>query len=712
LQPLAILFGAAFTVVVSASLGALLLRGSSEDPAIRFVSGAAVLSLLVFLACALRLAYPAVFLGLGVACIAGARSHWTLPKYRRLTRWSVPFVPFFILYFFNSMAPEISYDGSRYHLALVGRYLQEHGFRPVFDNFYAAFPQGVEMLYLFGYAFGRHSAAAMIHFSFLLALAWQLYAWAERRESTLAGWCAAALVFISPIVGVDGSSAYNDVALACIAFTLFHVLALWNETRSPRLLVVAGLLAGFAFTAKYTAFLAMPAAVAFVGLKTRQIRPAVIAAALSALSVTAWMLKNYLWFQNPLAPFFNHWFPNPYITHSFEIDYRAGLSDLGVFRGWLLPLQITTLGSLSGLLGPVFLLAPVALLGWGRPEVRALLLSAALFAVAWFGNVTTRFLIPALPFVALAMSFVLARWARLAVMVVALHALISWPSIVRLYSRPDAWHLVKVPYREALRIKPEDGFLESNLPYYGIMRRIDELTPAGATVFADVPVPDAYTSRNILVAYQSASATLSKRVWFSGFVPEHAPKARLRFQFRARNVGAFRLVQTGTGREVWTIHEVRAFDSGRELDRRRWRATADPFPWGIEAALDGRSASLWMCGEKIRPGQFVQIDLQSAERADSVVVETAPDQPESRVVLQAPNPADGKWENLAGAVLEETAEPEALRRSAAKELKRRGIDYLLTFEGQFGADDLRSRAVDWGVTPVVEYKGARLYQLP
>ena len=84
--------------------------------------------------------------------------------------------------------------------------------------------QGVEMLYLCAFAFGRHSAAAVVHLGFLLALAWQMISWARRAGFELAGICAALLVFLSPLDGVDASSAYNDVAVAAIAFTLFYFL--------------------------------------------------------------------------------------------------------------------------------------------------------------------------------------------------------------------------------------------------------------------------------------------------------------------------------------------------------------------------------------------------------------------------------------------------------------------------------------------------------
>ena len=79
-------------------------------------------------------------------------------------------------------------------------------------------------------------------------------------------------------------------------------------------------------------------------------------------------------------------------------------------------------------------------------------------------------------------------------------AILSWPTVVRRYCHADAWRLDKVTYREALRIKPEEGFLESNLPLYGATRMLDRATPADAVIFTEVPIPDAYTSRDVRVA--------------------------------------------------------------------------------------------------------------------------------------------------------------------------------------------------------------------
>src|SRR5262249_22119179 len=156
--------------------------------------------------------------------------------------------------------------------------------------FYANLSQGLEMLYLFAFAFGRHSAAAMVHFAFSLALAWSMW-----RCGAAPGACAALLVFASPAVGIDGTSAYNDVALAAVAFGLYWALQLWDEQRDVRLLIAAGLLAGFAFAVKYTGALAIPYAIGFAAWRSRRWRPAAIVALCSIAVAGPWLLKNWIW---------------------------------------------------------------------------------------------------------------------------------------------------------------------------------------------------------------------------------------------------------------------------------------------------------------------------------------------------------------------------------------------------------------------------------
>jgi hypothetical protein len=48
----------------------------------------------------------------------------------------------------------------------------------------------------------------------------------------------------------------------------------------------------------------------------------------------------------------------------------------------------------------------------------------------------------------------------------------------------------------------------------------------------------------------------------------------------------------------------------------------------------------------------------------------------------------------------------------ARELKRRGIDYVMLSDGDLGADDLRRNPDRWGIVPIGKSKAARLYKLP
>jgi hypothetical protein len=232
-------------------------------------------------------------------------------------------------------------------------------------------------------------------------------------------------------------------------------------------------------------------------------------------------------------------------------------------------------------------------------------------------------------------------------------------------------------------------------------------------VFTFVPVPEAYTSRRIRVAYQSAANQIAGKILLTAVAPEYAPTWRLRFGFPRQTLRGLRVMQTNRGDDTWSIHEFRIYDGDRELPRAaEWRLTAQPYPWGIQDAFDNSLATFWLCGETLKPGQRVQVDFHGEQTADSVVLEAAPNQYAARLKLEGQDAA-GRWQLLAAApTAGDAPRPLGLRRAVAGELKRRGIDYLLVFETDNVAEDLRVNADLWGIRAVGDDKGARLYQLP
>ena len=274
-----ILFGAAFTLAFSLSLGSLLLQRLRvtlyrfEATLIAFVTGAGCLSFLVTLLCFLHQARRGVFLWTGLGTIGGAL--WT--NRGRLRRRSLPAVPlnwltpfyvmftiFFFYYFVNALAPEVSPDGSGYHLGNVARIWRNHGFVWGYRSMYSYLSQGTEMLFLVAFSFGRHSAAAMVHFAFLCTLPLLMVCHGRRFGFPKAALFAATVIFVSPIVAKDGVSAYNDLVVATLIYAVFYLLQVWDDSDDRNILFIIGLLSGFSYAAKYTAFLTLPFAMAWV----------------------------------------------------------------------------------------------------------------------------------------------------------------------------------------------------------------------------------------------------------------------------------------------------------------------------------------------------------------------------------------------------------------------------------------------------------------
>src|SRR5205807_8545261 len=173
----------------------------------------------------------------------------------------------------------------------------------------------------------------------------------------------------------------------------------------------------------------------------------------------------------------------------------------GIRSYFELPWAVTVNGRLSGFLGPLFLLAPIGLLALRTRQGRRLLLAGAVFGSTYFLNVGARFLIPAAPFVALAMAIAFVRWKRIAVAVALLHVIISWPALTALYCDGGSWRLHEIPIRAAFRLEPEEHYLAAHVPNYNWARLIERTVPPGGRVLSFSQVAEAYTARDILVVF-------------------------------------------------------------------------------------------------------------------------------------------------------------------------------------------------------------------
>jgi hypothetical protein len=699
-----ILFGALFTAAVCWALGRLMFR-RLENEILASVCGSAVLSTLVFVLSALKLAEAPAFLGLGVGLlitVALRPSVW--PQARAgasaYPTWRWLFLTLFLLYgaiyLSNSLAPEFSPDGSTYHLGLVARYFRQHGFERLTTNMYGNLSQGLEMLFLFAFAFGRHSAAATVHCLFLLALPLLMISWARRVGRPIAGICAALLVFLSPLAGIDGVSAYNDVALATVAFSAFYLLEIWREDHDDHLLIPIGLLAGFCFAIKYTGVVAF--LYALVILRKRAMKMLAAAAGIAL----PWLVKNEFWLGNPLSPFFNRLFPNPYVHVSFEDSYRHYLANYGLPSLKPLFWIVTVTGQLGGQIGPVFLLAPIALLSLRSKAGRHCLLAALFFLLPYPQNIGARFLIPVLPFVALGIAFALEFSQTALVSVACAAAILAWPRVINHYRAPaGGWQITTVPWQAALHLIPPETWLAGRHSEYRLARTINQTVPPTKRLWSTLALAEAYIRPDVLVYYYSAESEEIQDILLTPVHEEMQPLWNFRFTFAPRQTSRLRVIQTATSPDdIWSVGEARFYSGATEVNPPI--ATADPFPWEIGLALDRNPVTRWRSWESIHPGMHLDFDFNVPVQLDRVELFCSPDQWKVEMRIDG---IEARRERIEGHPVTD------LRRLATRTIKTHGIDYLMIGQDYQAWSDIQADPARWGLRLAAQAEAGNLYEI-
>ena len=716
-----VLAGGALAVVTACLIGRTAigqlrgLRGkltSAEGWLLAFGCGSAVLSTLVFALCAAGWFYDATALGT-FAAIALAWYRWgrwkwpalalepsSAPRFARLLLY-VPAAVYGILYVVHTLAPETRTDAMGYHLGLVHRYYRSHGFEAITTNVYAQLSQGAEMLYLFAYAIGRESAAKLVHLSFLIATAGGILCLAKRFRAELAGAFATVVYFTCPVVIPDATSAYNDCALAFALFAVFCVLLLWWRDGERQWLVVLGVLIGFSFAIKYTGVIAVTAAFAaalhrlFQGSSARSAAGLLVWAGVPAAIVgLPWLVKNAIFTGNPLAPFFNSWFPNPYFSVEWETAYKFAMRSYrqGPFDRWeqllAAPFDLVFGERYAGSLGWMILLLPIALLAWKRPLTRALLAAAVVSATPWFANAGARFLIPSLPFALLAVGMALEMAPlRLRHGIVALllagQCVTSWPAQRSRWYHPDLWSVEGLPWRAALRLEPQKWHLARNVKFFLLADRIGQLGGNEMRVLSFTDLPEAYFDAELLVSYQGLENQDLADAVLAPLKPSHIPDSAVRATWPPRPVHGVRVEQARDhNASSWSASELRVLSGGRPARASpRWIAQAQPLPWHADRLIDGSPFTRWTSRQPAASGMELEIRFDRSVVVDGVELvhprRAAATQATLEFAVLAPS---GGWERVRPESFEFVGievPPGAAHASAAALLRQHGIDYVV-----------------------------------
>jgi len=317
------------------------------------------------------------------------------------------------------------------------------------------------------------------------------------------------------------------------------------------------------------------------------------------------VLRNWFWLGNPMAPFMNVWFPNPYYHPGEEHIYAESLKHYYAIKHyWQIPLELTIRGGLvEGLFGPLFLLFPVALFTLRFRIGRQLLLAALFFAIpAWF-NVGSRFLIPCLPFLTLAIGIALTTIPGALALLTVFEVFVCWPTNVASWAAPWSWRIASAPVEAALRKKPAEEYVRKWLSDATLKPLIGLYVPPGQKVFTFAGRPESYIDRDIVVSYESTLGNLVNDVLWT---PQaHPPGHQLHFKMLPLTTRGIRVVNMSSAEGFWTVAELRMYSQGRELTRSpAWKLSAKPNGWEVQLAFDNNYATRWSTWQAMSPGDI------------------------------------------------------------------------------------------------------------
>jgi hypothetical protein len=328
-----------------------------------------------------------------------------------------------LLSLLHALSPPWDYDGLMYHLTGPQIFLRAGRVLPYPANWYINAPFSLEMVFAVGMAFGDDVFPKLIHYASGVLLVGATYLAGRRWLGPRLGRLSAAVLLGIPVLPIWASFAYIDLAWSLFEFLALWAVVVWWRERSPRWLVLGGVMAGLALGSKYLGLMGYGLMGLTVlveswrrgGMRTA-LREAVVFGGIALLIASPWYLKNLAWFGNPLFPLFGGgagWSPERWAR------YAAYLDSFGTGRGlldylllpWNVYAQHSSFGTVMNRIDVPALLFPLLLATpWIRrpPVLGFLLVQAVLRILLWsLGSQQIRFLFPVYPVLSIATAHVL-----------------------------------------------------------------------------------------------------------------------------------------------------------------------------------------------------------------------------------------------------------------------------------------------------------------
>jgi hypothetical protein len=279
-----------------------------------------------------------------------------------------------------SYVPPVSKDALTHHLAVPKLYLNHGGIYEIPSLKFSYYPMNIDLLYMIPLYLGNDILAKYIHFIFALLTGWLIFDYLKRKINNLSALFGALLFLSTPIVVKLSVTVYVDLSLVFFSTASILFLLKWAEKDFQlKYLIISALSCGFALGTKYNGLIVLFLLTLFIPFiyskyfqdSTRSQYRAIYYGAfflfISLLLFSPWLIKNFIWTNNPLYPLFDNWFNPANVDSIYSIGpfaQRRMLYQESLWETLLIPLRIFFQGQdnnpryFDGKLNPFLVILP------------------------------------------------------------------------------------------------------------------------------------------------------------------------------------------------------------------------------------------------------------------------------------------------------------------------------------------------------------------
>ncbi len=288
-----------------------------------------------------------------------------------------------------SCVPPVDRDALTHHLAVPKLYIDHGGIHEIPSVKFSYYPMNLDLLYMIPLYFGNDIIPKFIHFAFGLLTAWLIFGYLKKRIDTVHALLGVLFFLSLPVIVKLSITVYVDLGLIFFSTAALLLILKWMESDFKlTYLILSGAFCGLALGTKYNGlivFFLLALFVPFIYSRARRkahlnsrrvIGYGAIFLLVALLVFSPWMIRNYMWTNNPIYPLYDGWF-NPAETGSsvamsaFQI--RKSVYGESWWETALIPVRIFFQGQddsprcFDGKLNPyLFLLPFFAFLGLGK----------------------------------------------------------------------------------------------------------------------------------------------------------------------------------------------------------------------------------------------------------------------------------------------------------------------------------------------------------